>query len=94
MSLIPGVRIDPRLRIDPWIGFTPDVSSGLLKCTRSGTTAKLLRMMDLTARIRHNIKQPPEVVFWVFLHVHKVSHCKMVFDQRYYVSNKEHICHQ
>ena len=53
MSLIPGVRIDPRLRIDPWIGFTPDVSSGLLKCTRSGTTAKLLRMMDLTARIRH-----------------------------------------
>ena len=55
MSLIPGVRIDPRLRIDPWIGFTPDVSSGLLKCTRSGTTAKLLRMMDLTARIRHNM---------------------------------------
>ena len=46
MSLIPGVRIDPRLRIDPWIGFTPDVSSGLLKCTRSGTTAKLLRLMD------------------------------------------------
>ena len=40
------------------------------------------------------IKQPPEVVFWVFLHVYKVSHCKMVFEQRYYVSNKEHICHQ
>ena len=55
MSLIPGVRIDPRLRIDPWIGFIPDVSSGLLKCTRSGTTAKLLGMMDLTARIRHNM---------------------------------------
>ena len=58
MSLIPGVRIDPRLRIDPWIGSTPDVSSGLLKCTRSGTTAKLLRMMDLTARIRHNSLLP------------------------------------
>ena len=26
-----------------------------VKCTRSGTTAKLLGMMDLTARIRHNI---------------------------------------
>ena len=54
MNLIPGVRIDPRLRIDPWIGFTPNVSSGLLKCTCSGTTAKLLRMMGLTVWIRHN----------------------------------------
>ena len=39
------------------------------------------------------IKQPPEVVFGC-LHVYNVSHCKMAFDQRYYVSNKEHICHQ
>ena len=46
-------------------------------------------------KIRYKyIKQPPEVVFWVLLHVYKDSHCKMVFDQRYYMSNKEHICHQ
>ena len=37
------------------------------------------------------IKQSPSL--WVFLHVYKVSHCKIVFNQRYYVSNKEHICH-
>ena len=40
------------------------------------------------------IKQPPEVVLWVVLHVYKISHSKIVFEQRYYVSNKEHICHQ
>ena len=31
---------------------------------------------------------------WVFFHVYKVSHCKIAFDQRYYVSNKHHICHR
>ena len=31
---------------------------------------------------------------WVVLHVYKVSHWKTAFDQRYYVPNKIHICHQ
>ena len=39
-------------------------------------------------------KTTPRSSLWVFLHVYKVSHYKMVFNQRYYVSNKEHICHQ
>ena len=39
-------------------------------------------------------KTTPRSSLWVFLHVYKVSHCKMVFNQRYYVSNKEHKCHQ
>ena len=39
-------------------------------------------------------KTTPRSSPWVFLHVYKVSHCKMVFDQRYYVSNKEHFCHE
>ena len=38
------------------------------------------------------IKQPPEVVFGCFYMFTRFP--KMVFDQRDYVSNKEHICHQ
>ena len=40
------------------------------------------------------IKQPPEVVFGCFTCLQGFPLQNMVFDQRYYVSNKEHICHQ
>ena len=40
------------------------------------------------------IKQPPSVDYGCFYMFTRFPICKMVFDQRYYVSNKEHICHQ
>ena len=38
------------------------------------------------------IKQPPEVVLGWFYMFTRFPIGNMVFDQRYYVSNKEHIC--
>ena len=97
-ALMDSQKVSVSALAEPLAQMLSLVESGLKFCKQRlkyGRHNSILTSKFEMAENRVQVyKTTPRSSHWVFLHVYKVFHCKMVFNQRYYVSNKEHICHQ